>query len=78
MLIDYFLDRHAKAFHLSPKPLSREITRRMQQYAWPGNIRQLENLIRSYILIGSEEAMAAELVPTHPGWSSPRSIPRSI
>jgi two-component system response regulator AtoC len=66
MLIDYFLSRHAKVFHRAPKPLSREITRRMQHYEWPGNIRQLENMIRSYILIESEEALAAELVHTHP------------
>lgn len=64
MLIDYFIDRHSKAFHRDPKPLSREVTRLMQRYDWPGNIRQLENMIRSYILIGSEEALAADLVST--------------
>jgi two-component system response regulator AtoC len=66
MLIDYFLSLHAKAFHRVPKPLSRELMRLMQRYEWPGNIRQLENMIRSYILIGSEEALAAELVPSLP------------
>ncbi|MGA2351484.1 MAG: sigma 54-interacting transcriptional regulator [Terracidiphilus sp.] len=66
ILIDYFLDRHSKAFHRNAKPLSRELTRLMERYNWPGNIRQLENVIRSYILIGSEEAMAAELVPFLP------------
>ena len=39
------------------------MTRLMQHYDWPGNIRQLENMIRSYILIGSEEALAADLAP---------------
>jgi two-component system response regulator AtoC len=38
----------------------------MQNYHWPGNIRQLENLIRSYVLIGSEEALVAELMPDAP------------
>jgi two-component system response regulator AtoC len=66
MLIEYFLDRHSKAFRRSPKPLSREVTRSMQRYDWPGNIRQLENMIRSYILIGNEEALVAELVPSLP------------
>jgi two-component system response regulator AtoC len=66
MLIDYFLKRHSKIFHRTPKPLSREIMRLMQRYEWPGNIRQLENMIRSYILIGSEEALEAELVPVLP------------
>ena len=62
MLIDYFLDLHSKAYHRSPKPLSRDLMRLMQRYDWPGNIRQLENMIRSYILIGNEGALAAELV----------------
>jgi two-component system response regulator AtoC len=66
MLIDYFLDLHSKAYHLAPKPLSREIMRMMQRYKWPGNIRQLENMIRSYVLIGDEEALAADLVPAIP------------
>lgn len=65
-LIDYFFDIHSKAYHCSPKPLSREIVRLMYGFDWPGNIRQLENMIRSYILIGDEEALAAELVPSAP------------
>jgi two-component system response regulator AtoC len=36
--------------------------RLMQRYDWPGNIRQLDNLIRSYVLMGSEDALVAELV----------------
>jgi two-component system response regulator AtoC len=63
VLIDYFSEVHAKALHCEPRPLSREMRRLMQKFSWPGNIRQLENLIRSYILIGSEEALAAELAP---------------
>jgi two-component system, NtrC family, response regulator AtoC len=66
ILIDYFLDLHSKAYRVSPKPLSRELTRMMQRYHWPGNIRQLENMIRSYVLIGNEEVLAAELVPAAP------------
>lgn len=62
-LADHFLEVHSRAFHLKPRPLSREITRMMQRFNWCGNIRQLENMIRSYILIGKEEALAAELMP---------------
>ena len=66
MLIDYFLSLHAKAYRVEPKPLSREITSMMQRYAWPGNVRQLENMIRGYVLIGNEEALAADLTPAVP------------
>ena len=63
VLIEYFLDRHSKAFNRDARPISRDLLRLMQNYAWPGNIRQLENMIRSYVLIGNQEALAAELVP---------------
>jgi len=67
ILTDYFLERYAKTYSLEPKPLSREITRMMQRYNWPGNIRQLENLVRGYVLMGDEESLAADLVPAAPG-----------
>lgn len=63
VLIDYFIDYYAKFFHTTPELLSKSAVRLMQNYHWPGNIRQLENLIRSYVLIGSEEALVAELMP---------------
>jgi two-component system, NtrC family, response regulator AtoC len=66
MLIDYFFEVHSKAFHCDPKPLSREVVLMMERYDWPGNIRQLENMIRSYTLIGSEEALVEDLVPSAP------------
>jgi two-component system response regulator AtoC len=66
ILIDYFLDRYSRAYRLEPKPLSCGITNMMQRYSWPGNIRQLENMIRSYVLIGDEESLVADLVPATP------------
>ena len=63
ILIDYFIEHYARVFHHTPELLSKSAMRLMQSYHWPGNIRQLENLIRSYVLIGSEEALVAELMP---------------
>ncbi len=71
VLAEYFLAIYAKAFNLETRPVSRELMRLMQRYHWPGNIRQLENMIRSYVLMGNEEALASELVPAAP----PRLIP---
>lgn len=70
MLIDYFLDRYAKEFHCRPKPLSREIMHMMLQYNWPGNIRQLENILRSHTLIGDEKALMEEMVSSVSAHSS--------
>src|ERR1700722_1479363 len=66
ILVDYYIAHYAKAFKCTPELLSKSAIRLMQNYHWPGNIRQLENLIRSYVLIGSEEALVAELMPDAP------------
>lgn len=64
-LVDHFLGVYARAYQREPKPLSREILQLMEQYHWPGNIRQLENMVRSYVLIGNEEAVLADLIPAN-------------
>jgi two-component system response regulator AtoC len=63
VLIDYFIEHYSRVFRHTPELLSKSAMRLMQNYHWPGNIRQLENLIRSYVLIGSEDALIAELIP---------------
>ena len=35
----------------------------MRNYHWPGNIRELENLIKRYVVIGDEEAIQFDLMP---------------
>ena len=67
VLIDYFIDSLLQ--NLPPHSgaaFKERRSRLMQSYHWPGNIRQLENLIRSYVLIGSEESLVAELMPEQP------------
>lgn len=67
LLVDYFLAVHSRSFQRSPAPLSAQLMSLMRRFDWPGNIRQLENLIRSYVVIGNEDALAAELMPGDEG-----------
>jgi two-component system response regulator AtoC len=62
-LVQYFTDLNSRAFRLSPRPISRSTIQLMERYNWPGNIRQLANLVRSYVLIGDEDLLATELMP---------------
>jgi len=62
VLIDYFLDVYSRKFGQSVKPLSRGTFRVMEGYEWPGNMRELENVIRSYVIMGTEEAIENELL----------------
>jgi two-component system response regulator AtoC len=65
-LVDYFIGQYANLFQVNAKPVSRDFMKWMQLYGWPGNIRQLENVIRSYVLMGDEEASIADLIPASP------------
>ena len=61
-LASYFLEVHRIRHNISPKPLSVPVLRLMQKHPWPGNIRELENLIERYVILGSEDAVSSELL----------------
>jgi two-component system, NtrC family, response regulator AtoC len=66
MLVEYFRKKHNEKYNCRTAPLSDAFLRRAQEYRWPGNIRQLENLIKRYVVLGSEDAIAPELEEREP------------
>jgi two-component system response regulator AtoC len=61
-LTDYFLELYAAKFFVRPKTIARELVEMLQQYSWPGNIRQLENVVKRYVILGTDESITSELV----------------
>ncbi|MBA3912955.1 MAG: hypothetical protein H0X25_03650, partial [Acidobacteriales bacterium] len=35
----------------------------LTEYHWPGNIRELQNLVKRYVIFGEEEVITGELAP---------------
>src|SRR5580693_8564110 len=62
-LADYFLEYHNRKYNCRAKPLSAEMMTTLRKYHWPGNIRELENLIKRYVILGNEEVISADLSP---------------
>ena len=62
LLVEYFLRSYSQQFRRSPRPLSAKTMSALQRYFWPGNIRELENLIKSYVILDSEDALRLELL----------------
>jgi two-component system response regulator AtoC len=54
ILVDYFIEIYNEKYNLRARPLSPELIRKLQAHSWPGNIRELENIIRRYIIFKSE------------------------
>jgi two-component system response regulator AtoC len=62
LLANYLLNYYNKRFNRISPPFSATIFRAFAQHSWAGNIRELENLTKRYVILGSEDAIWAELV----------------
>jgi two-component system, NtrC family, response regulator AtoC len=62
-LVAYFLEHLNRKYNCRAKPLSSEMISVLRKYHWPGNIRELENLIKRYVILGNEEVITADLAP---------------
>jgi two-component system, NtrC family, response regulator AtoC len=69
-LVNHFLDSYNRKFNARAKPLSAELMTSLRKYHWPGNIRELENLMKRYVILGTEDAISAELRPREPDFFS--------
>jgi two-component system response regulator AtoC len=60
-LVDHFMAVSARHYARSPWQISADTMHRLMEYSWPGNIRELENLVKRIVVFGSEERAAEEL-----------------
>jgi two-component system, NtrC family, response regulator AtoC len=66
LLVNFLLQLHAKKFNRTVTPLSNRCLAFMKAFSWPGNIRELENVVKRYIIAGKEEAIIKPLENGHP------------
>jgi two-component system, NtrC family, response regulator AtoC len=57
-LVEFFLRKNALALGRPQPSLGSRALQIMQQYAWPGNIRELENVVRRMVAVGSDSAVS--------------------
>ena len=62
-LVDYMRQLYNRRFQREAAPVSREALQLLQQREWPGNIRELENCMARYVILGSEEAFHSDRDP---------------
>lgn len=75
VLVDYLLNKYAEKFDRPAPPLSKQTMKFLQKYNWPGNIRELENVMKRYVVVGREEVIAKSLENDHEEEFNPEEVP---
>ena len=64
VLSEYFMRKGAKRYGREPLPFSANLLNTLGEHPWPGNLRELENVINRYLVLGDEKAIVDELAPS--------------
>jgi DNA-binding NtrC family response regulator len=60
-LTDFFVARYSRKYNRPLKPISDELRQLFLQYDWPGNIRELENMIKRVVILQDEHLVVREI-----------------
>src|SRR6516225_7224190 len=62
-LADYFLAEFCARNNFRPKAFDPTAVEALEQYAWPGNIRELRNVVERMAILAQGDTIAADAVP---------------
>ena len=62
-LARHFIETYNREFGKHVKGLAPAAEKLLTDYRWPGNIRELKNVIERAIILGNEETLSVELLP---------------
>jgi len=77
-LCQQFLDKYQARYGRAPIMLPPQLADAFQRYSWPGNVRQLENIIRRYVILLDVEAVLADLYKPDACASAPEAAGSSL
>ena len=63
-LTDFFMDRYARRYNRPVRQLSPELHQLFLTYEWPGNIRELENMMKRLVILQDEQLVIREIART--------------
>ena len=61
IFIEYFLDKFSKKYQKEMNPISYKMMKAFSLHHWLGNIRELENVIQRFVVLGDEGQIIEEL-----------------
>src|SRR4051794_24425530 len=67
ILLKHSMSRMAERYARSPLPLSPALLQACHNHTWPGNLRELNNFLKRYLILGDESLAVSELLPRNDG-----------
>jgi two-component system, NtrC family, response regulator AtoC len=61
LLLSQFMARFALRYARTPLPLSPGLVDACGRYSWPGNLRELENFVKRYLILADESLVYSEM-----------------
>jgi DNA-binding NtrC family response regulator len=77
-LARHFLSRCARKMNKKVEDLSDEAVARLMSYSWPGNIRELQNVIERAVVLSTDEILRTEDLPGLVETDTPETILRKV
>jgi two-component system, NtrC family, response regulator AtoC len=74
ILLKHFMSRMSEQYARAPLPFSPELMQACLDYPWPGNLRELNNFIKRFLVLGDEKLAINELKPRENGSHSDPSL----
>jgi two-component system, NtrC family, response regulator AtoC len=65
--LKHSMSRMAERYARPALPLSPALLQACQEHTWPGNLRELNNFLKRYLILGDETLAMAELTPKDDG-----------
>ncbi|HEX9110472.1 MAG TPA: sigma-54 dependent transcriptional regulator [Terriglobales bacterium] len=75
ILLKHFMSRMSELYARPPLPLSSAMLEACLNHPWPGNLRELSNFVKRYLVLGDATLAVAELQPKPDGGGSLRTDP---
>jgi len=75
LLFQHFLVKYSEKFGKTAQTPSKHLLDAALNYPWPGNLRELENFVKRYVILEDDEGSLRELVEMSA--SRPRTSPRN-
>ncbi len=63
ILLKHFMSRMSERYARAALPISQTLMQAVLDYPWPGNLRELSNFVKRYLILGDEKLAIAELNP---------------